>query len=55
MRKKTSKDGLTAQAVSGTYVVLLGFNLERANCNGFLGFSIHRTDHEAIRPNICAA
>lgn len=46
MRKKTSKDGLTVQAVSGTYVVLLGFNLERANCNGLLGFSIHRTDHE---------
>ena len=46
MRKKTSKDGLTVQAVSGTYVVLLGFDLDRNLCPGLLGFSIHRTDPE---------
>ena len=46
MRKKTSKDGLTVQAISGTYVVLLGFDLDRNMCPGLLGFSIHRTDQE---------
>jgi len=46
MRKRVSKQGLTVQAVAGTYVVLLGFDLARADCAGLLGFSVHRTDHE---------
>jgi phosphatidylserine/phosphatidylglycerophosphate/cardiolipin synthase-like enzyme len=37
--------GLTVHAVAGTYVVMLGFNLPEAECDGLLGFSIHRTDH----------
>ena len=45
MRIKRINDGLTVFAVSGTYVVMLGFNLEEADCEGLLGFSIHRTDH----------
>ena len=32
-------------AIAGTYVVVLGWNLPEASCNGLLGFSIHRTDH----------
>jgi phosphatidylserine/phosphatidylglycerophosphate/cardiolipin synthase-like enzyme len=45
MRVTKTKDGLKVHAVAGTYVVLLGFNLAEADCDGLLGFSIHRTDH----------
>jgi phosphatidylserine/phosphatidylglycerophosphate/cardiolipin synthase-like enzyme len=45
MRVTESTGGLKVHAVAGTYVVLLGFNLAEYNCDGFLGFSIHRTDH----------
>lgn len=45
MRKSKTHNGLTVFAVSGTYVVLLGFHLDEADCDGLLGFSIHRFDH----------
>ena len=45
MRRKRSGDGLSVQAIAGTYVVLLGFDLPEADCQGLMGFAIHRTDH----------
>ncbi|WP_202815397.1 hypothetical protein [Bradyrhizobium sp. CCGE-LA001] len=36
---------MKVNAVSGTYVVMLGFNLPRQSCNGLRGFAIHRVDH----------
>ncbi len=33
------------QGIAGTYVVLLGFDLDEANCDRLMGFAIHRTDH----------
>jgi phosphatidylserine/phosphatidylglycerophosphate/cardiolipin synthase-like enzyme len=45
MRVKRNNNGLTVFAVSGTYVVMFGFNMDEADCAGLLGFSIHRTDH----------
>ncbi len=40
----TSAKGLTVQAVAGTYVVLLGFDLAPQDRKGLLGFAIQRTD-----------
>ena len=45
MRKKTTSQGLTLQVIAGTYVVLLGFNMDEADWDGLMGFAIHRTDH----------
>ena len=45
MRKKKSNNGLSVRAISGTYVVILGIDMDEADCNGLLGFAIHRTDH----------
>ena len=45
MRDRKTSQGLTVQAVAGSHVVLLGMNLQREQCNGLLGFAIHRTDH----------
>jgi phosphatidylserine/phosphatidylglycerophosphate/cardiolipin synthase-like enzyme len=45
MRVTKTLGGLKVHAVAGTYVVLLGFDLPQADCQGLLGFSIHRTDH----------
>ncbi|MCP9770571.1 hypothetical protein EGI22_21905 [Lacihabitans sp. LS3-19] len=45
MRKSKTTNGLKVNAISGTYVVLLGFNLPENLCQGLLGFSIHRVDH----------
>ncbi|MBG9390608.1 phospholipase D-like domain-containing protein [Caenimonas aquaedulcis] len=45
MRESKTTGGLKVFAVSGTYVVLLGFHLDKAACAGLLGFSIHRVDH----------
>ena len=45
MRRKRSRDGLSVRAISGTYVVMLGINMEEADCTGLRGFAIHRTDH----------
>jgi len=45
MRIRRTSQGLTVQAIAGSYVVLLGFNLKRTACNGLMGFGVHRTDH----------
>ena len=45
MRKAASDDGLTVNAIAGTHVVALGFNLSDARRAGCLGFSIQREDH----------
>lgn len=44
MRVTKTNAGLKVHAIAGTYVVLLGFDLPQADCQGLLGFSIHRTD-----------
>jgi hypothetical protein len=45
MRTSNINNNLKVHVIAGTYVVVLGFDLPRANCNGLLGFSIHRADH----------
>lgn len=45
MRVAKTKNGLKVYAVSGTYVVTLGFDLPKAQCAGLRGFAIHRADH----------
>ena len=45
MRIRVSVDGLTVQAIAGTYVVLLGMNASDTLAASLLGFSIQRTDH----------
>lgn len=45
MKDRKTKQGLTVQAIAGMHVVLLGMNMKRADCEGHLGFAIHRTDH----------
>ena len=45
MRVRNASDVLTVHAVAGTHVVLLGFDMPQADCDGLLGFSIHRADH----------
>ena len=45
MRVMKTNGGLKVHAIAGTYVVLLGFDLPEEDCNGLLGFSIHRQDH----------
>ena len=46
MRVRKTHQGLTLQATAGSYVVVLGMNMSKADCNGLMGFAIHRTDHE---------
>ena len=45
MRNRITSDGLTVQAIAGTYVVLLGWNIQTDLESGLLGFAIQRTDH----------
>lgn len=45
MRKSAKSNGLTVNAIAGSYVVMLGIDLTKTKCKGFLGFSIHRHDH----------
>jgi phosphatidylserine/phosphatidylglycerophosphate/cardiolipin synthase-like enzyme len=45
MRVRESNEGLTVQAVAGTYVVLLAMHMDKSACPGHMGFAIHRTDH----------
>ncbi|MEZ6049292.1 MAG: phospholipase D-like domain-containing protein [Planctomycetaceae bacterium] len=33
------------RAISGTYVVILGIDMDESDCSGLLGLAIHRTDH----------
>jgi phosphatidylserine/phosphatidylglycerophosphate/cardiolipin synthase-like enzyme len=44
MRVTQTAGGLKVHAVAGTYVVMFGFDLPEAECDGLLGFSLHRTD-----------
>jgi PLD-like domain len=44
MRVKRKSDGLTVLAVSGTYVVMLGFDLPKEKTAGLLGFAVARVD-----------
>ena len=45
MRNRKTKAGLTINAVAGTHVIVLGFNITDAMRNGLRGFAIQRTDH----------
>lgn len=45
MRLRKTSQGLTAQATAGSHVVLLGMNMKKEDCEGHMGFAIHRTDH----------
>jgi hypothetical protein len=45
MRNRVSGDGLTVGAIAGTNVILLTWNMSKADCKGLRGFAIHRTDH----------
>ena len=44
MRITQTTNDLRVHAIAGTYVVLLGFDLPEVECDGLLGFSIHRQD-----------
>jgi hypothetical protein len=45
MRKRKGSNGLTVNAVAGSYVVVLGLNITDAMRDGLRGFAIQRTDH----------
>lgn len=45
VRRRRNSSGLSVQAISGTYVVMLGIDLPMSQCEGLRGFAIHRTDH----------
>jgi phosphatidylserine/phosphatidylglycerophosphate/cardiolipin synthase-like enzyme len=45
MRVRETNNGLTVQAVAGTYVVLLAMHMDKSECSGLMGFAIHRIDH----------
>jgi len=45
MRKRRRSGGLTVNAIAGTHVVTLGFDLTEARRKGCLGFAVQRTDH----------
>jgi phosphatidylserine/phosphatidylglycerophosphate/cardiolipin synthase-like enzyme len=47
MRVTRTTGGLKVHAVAGTYVAMFGISLPEADCQGLLGFSIHRIDHES--------
>ena len=44
MRTFNSSNNFKVNAIAGTYVVLLGFDLPENECESLLGFSIHRFD-----------
>jgi phosphatidylserine/phosphatidylglycerophosphate/cardiolipin synthase-like enzyme len=45
MRKRAKKGPLSVNAIAGSYVVLLGINMEEKRSKGVLGFAIERIDH----------
>lgn len=45
MRKFEDNGNVSVHAISGTYVVLLGFDAPRKATKGLLGFAINRKDH----------
>lgn len=46
MRIRKTSPGLTVNAVAGSYVVLLGLNIENGMRRGLRGFGIQRTDEQ---------
>ena len=44
MRKPKQQNGITALAVAGTYVVYLGWDIDKALCQDLRGFAIRRDD-----------
>ena len=46
MRKQEANDGLSVNAIAGSYVVLLGIDIADKLREGLRGFAIQRTDHE---------
>ncbi|NEI06152.1 hypothetical protein GUK34_15115 [Rhizobium leguminosarum] len=46
MRKKVSSDGITVNAIGGSYVVLLGWTIDEPKRAGLRGFAIRRTDFQ---------
>lgn len=44
MRKREMSNGLTVNAIAGTHVVQLGFDLTDAARTGCLGFAVRRED-----------
>lgn len=45
MRLTETQGGLKVHAVAGTYVVMFGFDLPECECDGLMGFSLHRANH----------
>ncbi len=45
MRAGNQQKGISIHAISGTHVVLLGFDIAEENIGGLLGFAVERTDH----------
>lgn len=45
MRRKAQNGPLSVHAITGSYVTMLGINMEEASAPGVLGFAIERTDH----------
>ncbi|MCA1593877.1 MAG: phospholipase D-like domain-containing protein [Acidobacteria bacterium] len=45
MRKREKKGPLSVHAIAGSYVVLLGIDMNKASSKGILGFAIERIDH----------
>lgn len=45
MRNRKKKNGLTVNAIAGTYVVTLGLDLDKDARKGCLGFAVQREDH----------
>jgi len=45
MRRKAQNGPLSVHAIAGSYVTLLGINMEEASAQGILGFAIERIDH----------
>jgi phosphatidylserine/phosphatidylglycerophosphate/cardiolipin synthase-like enzyme len=45
MRRKAQNGPLSVHAIAGSYVTMLGINMEEASSQGVLGFAIERTDH----------
>ncbi|MEJ7608693.1 MAG: hypothetical protein WKF37_21090 [Bryobacteraceae bacterium] len=44
MRVRKTTQSLTLQATAGSNVVILGMDMAKEDCDGLLGFAVHRTD-----------
>ena len=55
MRVTETSGNLKVHAVAGTYVVMFGWNLPEADCDGLLGFSLHRVSHSEQEANFLQA